>query len=631
LLTAFDVLLIAAAFIIMLAGLARRWLWWRMGRAEDRPGHIGELLGYLLGHKKILKNPSAGIAHLVLFWGFAVPLLVVILAQFGLTMKPMPSRVISFLEDIVGIAMLVGVVYFLFRRLKSGGPDAPKRAILPVVVLLFILLTGFLAEGARLSIVPPEVVAASPIGWLFSKVSPDSPRFMQLMIRFHFFGVLLFIAILPFTFMRHLAASSLNVFYRKRQKRGELRPVSFDDGAVGAAKVPDLAWKQLLEAEACVSCGRCDDNCPALFSGKPLSPRKVMRNILEQMEEAGTNGSGEGRSSAPLLEDAITGDEIWACTTCMACVEHCPVFIEPIDKIVDMRRYQVMGRGMLPDEARSMIRDLEIYGDVQGKGASNREDWALNRDVPTIRSGSVEAEVLLWVGCSGAFHPRYQEVTRSMVEILKAGGVNYAILGKEEMCCGDPARRLGEETLFLELARKNISRFHKYNFQKVVTLCPHCFNTLKNEYPSLGAEFEVLHAAEFVKGLIEQKKILFKYPVEEKIAIHDPCYLGRMNNIYDPLRDLIRDVPGVELKELNRNRECGFCCGGGGGRMWLHESLGRNINQIRSEEVAQAGVDTVGVACPYCLTMLDDGIKSLEVEKMPRVSDIIEVVAYSIA
>ena len=601
-----------------------------MGGDEDRSGDLKGLIAFILGHKKILKNRYPGTAHLIMFYGFVIPLLIVILAQFGFTLPPVPARVLSLLTDTLGIFMIAGVFFCLVRRMRSTGPGRPKRAIFPLIVLLIILLTGFLAEGTRLSIVDPSFSWASPVGWLFSIGLPASPLLMQLMIRVHFFAMLFFIATLPFTSMRHLAAAPLNVYYRKSGPRGRLREALLDEGSLGASTVRDFSWKQLLDVEACVSCGRCEENCPVSISGKPFSPQKMVRNILEQMVEVNRNGKRVSIPSFPPLEEVIAPDEIWSCTTCMACVEHCPIFSEPVDKIIDMRRYQVMGRGLLPAEARPMIRNLEIYGDVQGKGSAHRADWAFSRDVPPISTKGLEPEILLWVGCSGASHPVHQETTRSMVKIMKHGGVRFGILAKEELCCGDPARRLGEETLFLELARKNIDRLNQYHAKKIVTLCPHCFNTLKHEYPCLGAEFEVIHAAELVIGLIEERRISPKYPIDQTVAVHDPCYLGRINEIYEPLREIVKSVPGLELKELRRNRQNGFCCGGGGGRMWLHENSGRHINQIRAEEVSEAGVGLVGTACPFCLTMLDDGIKSLEMERPPKVCDIIEIVAFSL-
>lgn len=636
--TALDPLLIVIAIMIMLAGLARRWSWWKRGKDENRPGDLGGLIGYLFWHRRILKNRIAGTAHLFLFWGFVIPLIIITMSQFGFMMPALPSRFLSLLLDTLGITLLAGTLFFLAKRAKPRDAAAPKATIFPLCVLLFILITGFLAEGTRLSIVHPGFSWSSPVGWLLSTGLPASPLFMQLMIRFHFFAVLFFIAILPFTFMRHLASAPLNVYYRKTWPRGAVRPVSFDRGPIGASTVRDFSWKQLLDAEACVFCGRCEENCPAFVSGKPLSPRKVIGDILEQMEDVEKTGMKQGNSSLPMLEHRISGDEIWSCTTCMACVEHCPIFIEPVDKIIDMRRYQVMGRGFLPEEVQPVMRNLQIYGDVQGRGIAYRGDWAFHRNVPLINTEGVGAEVLLWVGCFGSFHPLYQKTMRAMVKILKAGGVRFGIFGKEELCCGDPARRLGEETLFLDIARKNISRFDHYHIQKIVTLCPHCFNTLKNEYPRLGEDprsgprtgCEVIHATEFVMGLIRDRRIFPKYPLDRKVTIHDPCYLGRANGVYGPPREIIKAVPGIEFKELKRHHDRGFCCGGGGGRMWLHEHLGRRINLIRAEEVLETGVDLVGTACPYCLTMLDDAVKCLEVEKPPKVADIIEIVASSI-
>jgi Fe-S oxidoreductase/nitrate reductase gamma subunit len=638
LLTAFDILLVSLALIIMWVGLSRRRSAWRMGREQDLSEDWAGLLGYILGQKKILKDWKPGVAHLMVFWGFVVPLLIIIAAHFGFIIPPIPARILSLLTDILGIALLVGTLFFLARRARSTGPRGPKRVVLPIILLLVISGTGFLAEGTRLSIVHPQFTWESPVGWLLSIGLPQSPILMQLMIRAHFLAALFFVAALPFTFIRHLAAVPLNVLYRRMSPRGELQGLCFDEGPIGANTVRDFSWKQLLDAEACVSCGRCEEYCPASVSGKPLSPRKVIQDILEQMEAAARNSGKMIHPSVPPLESRITADEIWSCTTCMACVEHCPVFIEPMDKIIDMRRYQVMGKGLLPVEARATIRNLEIYGDVHGKGTAHRADWAFKRGVLPMNSKGLDPELLLWVGCSGAFHSRYQEVSRAMVDILKAAGIRFGILGKDELCCGDPARRLGEEGVFLDLARKNIHRLNTYQVKKIVTLCPHCFNTLKNEYPRIegnhrwgrGAGIEVVHAAEYVMNLIEEGRISPKYPVNGRIAFHDSCYLGRVNHVYEPPRKIIKALPEVQFKELQRHHENGFCCGGGGGRMWLHEHLGRRINSIRAEEILGAGVDLVGTACPYCLIMLDDGIKAFEKEKPPKVLDIVEIVASSI-
>jgi Fe-S oxidoreductase/nitrate reductase gamma subunit len=623
-LTSFDAFLIALTIILLGLGMARRFSLWRTGQAEDRKGDAAGLIAYLLASKKILKRRLSGSAHLVLFWGVLFPLIVVVAAQFRPVLPQSVSKLLSLFLDLVGFTMLFGTVFLLGRRMRRREEDGPKRVILPVLILLVILLTGFLAEGERIAILREGFFWQSPFGSLLAAALPGSPLLMQFMIRFHFFVVLIFIASLPFTFMRHLVAASLNVFYKRETPSGELRKSDLEKQYPGAKEVTDFSWKQLLDAEACVACGRCDENCPATISEKPLSPRRVVRRVLEQMEAVGREGSKSPRLS---LDHAISDDEIWSCTTCMACVEHCPIFVEPLDKIMDLRRYRVMGAAVLPSEAKPVIRNLEIYGDVYSRGIAHRTDWSFNRGVPLL---SENTEILLWVGCAGAFHPRNQEAARAMVKILRAGEIPFGILGKEELCCGDPARRLGEESLFIDIARENIRRIQKHHFHKIVTLCPHCFNTLKNEYPSLGGRFQVVHGVEFVSELIREKKVSLKYGLPAKVSVHDPCYLGRGNGIYQPLREIMSSVPGVEYVELPRNRDKAFCCGGGGGRMWLHEKIGKRMNHLRAAEVASTGVDVLGTACPYCLTMLEDGIKALDTGKQARVMDVVEVIASSI-
>jgi Fe-S oxidoreductase/nitrate reductase gamma subunit len=615
LITSFDTLLILTAFIIMVTGLSRRWSPWRKKKDQKVSGDLGRLIDYIVKHTQILKRPAVGAAHMAVFWGFFLPFTIIILAQFGFSIPHVPALLLSFLQEAAGGMMLAGTLYLLFRRIQSGETSGPKRTIIPMFILMIILVSGFLAEASRLSISGTTNPWASPMGWVLSFGLPSSPLFMQFMIRLHFFAVLIFIASIPFTFMRHLAASPLNIFYKKQGPKAALRKISTktgEMGEIGAGTAEDFSWKQLLETESCVSCGRCEENCPAFISGKALSPRKVIQKILEQAETCAGGLNSFFKPSPPhLLEETISNDEIWACTTCMACVEHCPVFVEPMDKIVDIRRYQVMGRGNLPMEARPMIRDLELYGDVQGKGAAHRYDWAMNLDVPQIADVN-DAEVLLWVGCSGAFHPRSKETMKAMVKILKAAGIRFCILAKEEVCCGDPARRLGEETLYQNLAKKNIHIFKKHKIKKILTLCPHCLNTLKNEYPELGCDIPVVHGTEFVMDLIREKKINLKYSLPQKIAVHDACYLGRYNEIYQPPRQICNAISETKVIELPRCKENGFCCGGGGGRMWLHENSGQNINLVRAQEIANTEADIIGTSCPYCIIMLVDGVNSLE-------------------
>jgi Fe-S oxidoreductase len=622
--TSLDLFLICLAVIIMIAGFYRVFCTVKSARSETCHGARGFLLSYLLHHKTILKKPLPGLLHLLVFYGCVLPVIIVILAQTPLTTREVLSSIISLLLDIVGLFFLVAAVVFFVRRLISREALGPRRSLLPLFLLILILLSGFMAEGIRLSIVRHEPIWVSPIGYMLSLLLPASPVIMQVMIRIHLYLVMLLIALIPFTYFRHLALAPFNIIYKKQGNRGELRPVSSEQGAPGANHVTDFSWKQLLEIESCVSCGRCEENCPAFISGKPLSPRKIVRIIHDIV------GSGKNLS----LDSRISPDEVWSCTTCMACVEACPVYTVPLDKIVEIRRYLFAGKGELPQEARSMIRALELYGDVNGKGPSFKADWAMNHGVRVTGPDEREVEIVIWTGCSGAFHPRYQDVSRALVTILQKAGITFKILGANEVCCGDPARRLGNEELFLSLAEKNLRTFKEYNVNRIITLCPHCFNTLKNEYPKIKTQesqmFEVIHATQYVMELINKKYIIPEFPFDKKVTVHDPCYLGRGNNIYEPLRNIIKSIPGSSMIELDRSHEKGFCCGAGGGGMWLHEHLGKRINAIRSEEIVEKGVDMVCTACPYCQTMISDGLNGLELERPPQVLDIIEVVERSL-
>ncbi|MEN8245293.1 MAG: (Fe-S)-binding protein [Thermodesulfobacteriota bacterium] len=626
--TSLDLLLTVAALLVMSVGFSRRQAVWKNGQAEKRKGSLRHFLAYLISHRAVLKRQPAGIAHLVLFWGFIVFIVVVVAAQFDFKLWPALSGAISLFLDVFGLLLIMGMLYFLIRGGKTRGTSldgiVPGRILLPALLIMGITLTGFLAEGLRLKITAPGFSWQAPIGFLVSQVVPDSPLMMQLMIRAHFFLVLVFVAVMPYTFMRHIVAASLNVYHRSNDQMEGYTARLRDGHQPFVDVVSDFSWKQLLETEACVSCGRCVARCPAALSQKALSPRNVVQQLLTAAEKL--------YGADPVPVSGVAYDkELWACTTCMACVEACPVLAAPADKVLELRRQRVMGRGALPAEARPMMRDLQLFGDTYGQGAAHRTDWALNCEVPVIGKDKQTTEFLIWVGCAGAYHPRYQEVARALIDILNAAGVDFAILGHGEQCCGDPARRLGDETLFRHLASQNIQYLKTHSFDKIITLCPHCLHSLKNEYPRLGTSYTVLHASELVAGLIREGSIRMKYPTADLLSIHDPCYLGRVNQVFEPLREIGRSVPGLTVRELERSRENGFCCGGGGGQMWLHETEGQRINQLRAKEVCEAETNMVATACPYCLTMLEDGVNGLERDTLPEVKDVVEIVAASMA
>jgi len=626
---ALELLMVVLALGVIVVGLSRRWHLPGLDATAEGKADWPGLLTAVLGQRKILVRPLVGLAHLCLVWGFIIYILIVIIAQTPVSLPPIGAFITSLVLDVVGLLMLAATLFFLVRRIirlrKNIDARPPRRTLLPLGLLLIVLLSGFLAEATRLNILDSQPLLAAPVGRVFSAIAPDAPQFMQAMIRVHFVFVVLFLITLPFTFMRHLGATAFNLLYREKSPVDLPRPLSLTSGPLGAATVADLSPAQRREVEACVSCGRCDEQCPALISGKPLAPRLIMGKIVDQIATWPRHAANALQPAN--LEDTISDDEIWACTTCMACVAHCPVSIRPMDKVLEMRRSRVLDQGTLPGEALTAIRNLELFGDVNGKGAAHKSDWAMNCDVPLITDLSDPPEVLLWVGCSGAFHPEYQETARCLVKLLRAGQVNFAILGHEELCCGDPARKLGDEALFLDLAHNNIQLLQNQAVKRIVTLCPHCFNTLGHDYAQLGLKGEVQHAAQLVDQLIDQGRIQLKYPYPKSVALHDPCYLGRYNGIYAPLRRVLNTVPGATIMEAPRNRDKGFCCGGGGGRMWLHESLGEKINHLRAKEFMDINVDTIATACPYCLTMMTDGVGAIEAEKKPEVVDIIKLAA----
>ena len=448
-LSAFDFLLAALAIIIMMVGLQRRWSACRMGQAEERSGDWPGLLFYLLGHKKILKNPLTGISHLFLFWGFLVPLIIIIIAQFRFFLPFGLSQSLSLLMEVLGVCILVGILFFLVRRIKGNTPGTQKGYIFPLFILLAIVLTGFLAEGARLNIIRSGVSWSSPVGWLFSLISSHSPVFMKLMIRFHFFLVLLFIAALPFSSMRHIAAAPLNVYYKRQSPSGRLKLVHLAEGRWGAKVVCDLSWKQLLDAEACTSCGLCEQNCPAFITGKSLSPQKMIQNIFEQMEDVYRNRTSPNDHSSTLLESAISRDEIWSCTTCMACAEHCPVYVDHVDIIVELRRNMVY-KGIF-DKGHKMALQRTM---------DNFNPWGMPWNTRSRNTGFKEVrekesyDILYWVGCAASFDDRALEIVKATSKILEKAGISVGILGTKERCCGDFARRIGDEGLFRFLSQK---------------------------------------------------------------------------------------------------------------------------------------------------------------------------------
>ncbi|MBA7635279.1 putative iron-sulfur-binding oxidoreductase FadF [subsurface metagenome] len=434
----------------------------------------------------------------------------------------------------------------------------------------------------------------------------------------------------------HPLASFPNMVLKSLSPKAALKPLNLEEGELfGAARLQDFTWKQLLDLYACTWCGRCQDACPAHLSGKPLSPRELILNLKEHLLDEGLRVL-EARSEVSLanpgkamIGDVITEDEIWACTTCRACQEVCPVYNEHIDKIVDMRRYLVQVEAKFPEEMIPVFRNVEVYGDTFGMGQSSRLEWAHGLGVEEA-SEKVQYDALLWLGCEDTFNDRRMQVSRELVKILQKVGIKFAVLGRNEACCGDLARRMGNEYLFQEMVSKNIEALNKFNFKYILTMCPHCYNTLKNEYKHFGGEYEVLHYTELFGRLFEEKKIEFVYPVGAKVIYHDPCYLGRGSEIYEPPRNILKGIKGLDLLEFGRYQKNSFCCGAGGGHKWMHEAAGTRVSDIRVEEAMEEAPDTICTTCPYCLEMFEDSVRTLGLEDKIKTLDLIEVMSHAI-
>jgi len=473
---------------------------------------------------------------------------------------------------------------------------------------------------------------------------------------------------LTFSLLSHIVVAPLNVLFRSMRPKGALVPIDLEEAETfGVSKINQFTWKQLLDLDACTRCGRCQDSCPAYLTGKALNPKELIQKLKTHWLEVGPSLLAKGKngeeSEISLIGDVITPEEIWDCTTCRACQEVCPVFVEHIDKIIDMRRNLVLEQAEMPETAEVALRCIEERGHTCKGTTYSRTDWCDGLDVKLI-SEDKNVEVLYWVGCAAALEDRNVKVSAAFAQVLKAAGVNFAILGEEESCCGEPARRIGNEYLFQMQALKNIETLKRYGVKKVVTTCPHCYNTIKNEYPQFGGEFELIHHTEFISDLIKQGKLKLANGMDKKITYQDPCYLLRYNDIYEAPRRVLLSIPELKFTEMERdnvdtlqyieNKLLGFrltstlmsttpalklrkyirskntfCCGGGGGHMWMEET-GTRINEVRTGHAIKTKSDILATACPYCLQMFEDGIKAKEATEYLKAIDIAELVAEAI-
>lgn len=620
-------LLFLAALLISCAGfivMARRWASGQPARRTDRPlRRIGGALLSVLAQTDTLRRAYGGTMHVLLFWGAIILLVASAFTHYVVphTPRAKANELIHLALDVSMLAGFVGLGLAALRRYVLRRRPSTTEDTLTLALLGVLLVLTLAAEGVYVALADPPWADLAPLSRMVGALADRVPTATQrglyavlwAMLHLWLMGI---IAVLPFCKLRHLITAPLAVLFRDLEPKGSLPAVDLDAAErVGAALADDLSWPLLLGLDACTECGRCRDACPATRSGKPLDPQRVIVDLRQRAVDG----------NRPLAE-IIGAEALWACTACLACEDACPVFIQPWHTMVEVRRERV-AQSRFPAELQPVFRGLDVRGNPWGLDATRRADWATGLEVPVLGVGE-QTDVLLWIGCAAAYDVRNQRAARALVKILHAASVEFATLGSAERCCGDLARRLGHEYLWRELAEDNVATLRARRFRRIVTLCPHCFNTLRHEYPGLGADFEVLHASRFVAELLRDGRLsLVETEVGKKhqAAYHDPCYLGRANDEYAAPRRLLQAIPGLTLVELKENRRRSLCCGGGGGRMWLEESPSQRISARRTAQVVASGADMLVTACPYCLTMLDDGVRDADSDI--AVLDVLELLA----
>ncbi|HLO36254.1 MAG TPA: heterodisulfide reductase-related iron-sulfur binding cluster, partial [Candidatus Deferrimicrobium sp.] len=651
----------AAIFVLAMARHLRVFAAARPVVEQPRPlGRIGArfvgLVEYALVQRKMFKDPRAGLMHAGIFWGFVLLTIGTANIVTGGVIQQVLSApldgaiwtAVSAMQNVIAVVVILAILWAFERRLISR----PRRltynrdALLILAMIGGVVATELLAqvvEFARYGDQPGAFVAsglAAPLRGALSTGALDA-AFLVLWWG-HIVLVAAFLVYLPFSKHLHIATAFPNIWYRKLAPRGELPVMDLEreDVTFGLKSLQDLGWKDLLDGFTCTECGRCQAACPANATGKPLNPKAFIMGIrhmaidaehgldlipnnpiVRQSYDLGGVAPEPALMAAPIVDNAIPYDAIWDCVTCGACVEACPVLIEHVDKIVGLRRNLVLEESRFPQELTGAFRGMESQGNPWGQPASTRTDWTrgLAFEVPTVAEmaaapgGLDELEVLYWVGCAAAFDERNKRVARSVATCLHAAGVRFAILGQEESCTGDPARRMGNDYVFQILASGNVETLNRYGMgqRTIVTACPHCFNTISNEYGQLGGSFRVVHHSIYLQGLLAEGRLRV---AEEgavaagSVTFHDSCYMARYNGVIAAPRDVLGAVPGLELREMEKNGRNSFCCGAGGGRMWMEETRGTRINAERTRQALATGAETVATSCPFCMVMMKDGL-----------------------
>ncbi|MDH4144330.1 MAG: heterodisulfide reductase-related iron-sulfur binding cluster [Acidimicrobiia bacterium] len=635
---------------------------WQRGRPDNRaltPANAKRRMADLragLYMRTLLREPGAGIMHSLIYFNFiilaAVTTVLEVNHQVPESLKFLHGDVYkgyALIGDLAGLGFFVGIMWAIIRRYGPWNwrpyririKSKPEHAVI-LGVFLAISVTGFAAEMFRIALEGrPSYEQWSVIGYPLSYLVRDVDAihgWHQAMWIAHVLSFFAFLVILPTTMLRHIFTSPLNMYLRDRERpKGAMKPFpdmeTTDVEHFGASNIADFTWKQLLDTDACTMCGRCTSVCPAHATGKPLDPREIVLKTGEVMARTGNPATtppigvdAEITVAVDSVFERISTDEVWSCTSCKACDEICPVNIEILDKILDMRRYLTLMESNFPVELGTAYRSMENSSNPWAMSQNDRGAWT--EKVPGVDivdpGEAFSHEYLYWVGCAGSFDDKNKRVTEATAKLLQRAGIDFAILGPSELCTGDPARRSGNEYLFQMLAKQNISTLGGMGVRKVITQCPHCFNTLKNEYPQLGGNYEVVHHSQFLESLVASGKLdMSGARLDERIVYHDSCYLGRHNDVYQAPRRVLASIGGIEVVEAGRNGTKGMCCGAGGARMWMEESIGKKVNDERAQEMIATGASRVATACPFCYIMLDDGVKAAgKEEDEVRVADI---------
>jgi Fe-S oxidoreductase len=702
-----------AALAMMTWGILRDIARWRKGKPDARidrlPARLIESLAQVFGQKKVLKDRRPGSMHALIFFGFLALFIgtdiIAVEEDFSVPLiGPDAGRILvgtfyqsyELILDTMGLVFLAGLIWATWRRYRTRPDRLDNRStdLWVLGAMLYVTVTGYLLEGLRLAnqtiggaaVYDQAWAANSYVGYTLASLfrplglGGGSGAALGLHGFFwytHMLVTMAFIASIPLSKYKHIFYTPINQFFRDLEPKGALMPIPSleaeiekDEPQLGVMALADFTWKQRLDFDACMRCGRCQSKCPANAAGTELSPKFLITKMADLMRgdpillrdgsvarvhpnvEAGTTSEkGEAGKPAdeqqytiirgdaetlPLYEHGLfTENELWSCTTCRACMEECPAMIEHVDTIVDLRRNLTMIQSEVPSGVKRVLEGIERQGNPWRLPARERTAWADGLDVPTLAEKE-HVDVLYWVGCAPSYDERSKRVARTMVQLMRRAGVDFAILGEEETCTGDPARRMGEELLYEQLAQANVGTLHQYTFKTLVTTCAHCFNTIKNEYPQFGGragvDYQVVHHTDFLARLIAEGKLTPTERVEERVAYHDPCYIGRYNDVYDAPRSVLASIPGVELVEApDWNRERAMCCGGGGGNVWMEGWGKKGVNVIRLEQLQKAEPQTLAVACPFCMVMFEDAAKNTGVDETLARKDVAEILLQSLA